>query len=131
MSLLGVILYLLGDQQFIFAAAASGAISSAISMGAGEFMSDSDNGLFPSLVMGAATGIGAILPAVPFLFARGPLALTLMALICLAIGTVVGWMRARTCVKHTWQQELFGTYAIFAGIALVVLVCGMFFPSPA
>jgi VIT1/CCC1 family predicted Fe2+/Mn2+ transporter len=130
MSLLGVILYLLHDQSLIFPAALSGAISSAMSMAGGEYMSDSDNGLVPSLIMGLATGLGGILPALPFAFARGAGALVLMGAICVLIGLVVGLMRARTCVKHTFRQEVFGTFALLGGIFAVVLACALIFPSP-
>jgi VIT1/CCC1 family predicted Fe2+/Mn2+ transporter len=130
MSLIGVTLYLLGDQRIIFWAALSGAISSAVSMGAGEFMSDSDNGLWPSVVMGACTGLGGLVPAIPFLFTHGTLALVLMGVICLLIGTAVGVMRARTCKRHTFRQELLGTYFIFLVIFGVVIGCAMGFPSP-
>ena len=53
-SLLGVVIYLLATHpSLIFPAAASGAVSSAISMAGGAFLSDSGNGLAASGVMGA------------------------------------------------------------------------------
>ena len=65
-SLLGVIVYLLiTHPALIFPAALSGAVSSALSMGAGEWLSDSENGFAASLVMGAATLTGALLPCAP------------------------------------------------------------------
>jgi len=73
MSLLGVVLYLMGHQSIIFPAALCGGISSALSMAGGEWLSDSENGLGASCVMGAATGLGAILPAVPYALWKGPL----------------------------------------------------------
>jgi VIT1/CCC1 family predicted Fe2+/Mn2+ transporter len=130
MSLLGVLLYLLGHQELIFYTALGGAIGSALSMAGGEYMSDSDNGLFPSIVMGLATGIGGIVPALPFAFFRGTWALVLMGAICVLIGLVVGVMRARTCKKHSFQEEIAGTFLILGAIFAVVITCAMVFPSP-
>lgn len=130
MTLVGVILYLLGDQHIIFAAALSGAISGALSMAGNEYLSDSENGLWPSLVMGLATAAGGVLPALPFLFWRGATALILMAAICLCIGVVVGWMRGKTCLKHTRLEEILGTLAIFGLIFALVIAVALGLPAP-
>ena len=130
MSIVGVVLYLLGDQHIIFAAALAGSISAALSMAGNEYLSDSDNGLFPSMVMGAATAAGGLLPALPFLFTHGALALALMGVTCLVIGVVVGVMRAQSCEKHTFWAELGGTLAIFAVIFGAVLAVSVGLPSP-
>jgi VIT1/CCC1 family predicted Fe2+/Mn2+ transporter len=131
MSLIGELLYVLGDARLIVPVAISGAISNALSMGGNEYLSDSDNGLMPSVVMGGATAAGAFLPALPFLFFHGATALFLMALVALAVGIVIGWMRGRTCEKHTMPEEMAGTLAIFAAIALIVLGVSAAMPSPA
>jgi VIT1/CCC1 family predicted Fe2+/Mn2+ transporter len=130
MSIVGVVLYLLGDSKIIFAAALSGAISAALSMAGNEYLSDSDNGLWPSLVMGGATAAGGLLPALPFLFAHGALALVLMGVICLVIGVVVGVMRAGQCEKHTFWEELGGTLLIFVVIFAAVLAVSLGLPAP-
>lgn len=129
MSIVGVVLYLLGDQHLIFPAALSGAISAALSMAGNEYLSDSDNGLWPSAVMGAATAAGGLAPAVPFLFATGAAALAWMGAVCLLIGIVVGILRARACTRHTFWQELGGTLAIFALIFGAVLAASLALPS--
>lgn len=129
MSLLGVVLYLLGHQALIFPAAVAGAISSALSMAGGEFLSDSDSGLGASAVMGLATGLGALLPALPFAFTRGPAALAVMITTCVLIGALVGAMRARNCERHTFWQEMAGTLAVLALVFGVVTACTLLLPG--
>ena len=60
MSIVGVILYLLGDPRVIFATVLAGSISAALSMAGNDYLSDSDDGLLPSAVMGLATFAGGI-----------------------------------------------------------------------
>jgi VIT1/CCC1 family predicted Fe2+/Mn2+ transporter len=130
MSVIGVILYLLGDQRIIFAAALSGALSAALSMAGSEYLSDSDNGLLPSAVMGLATAAGGVIPAVPFLFMRGAPALALMGVLCLAVGVTVGVMRARQSRRHSVTAELAGTLAVFGLIFAAVLAVAVGLPAP-
>lgn len=128
--MLGVLLYLLHHQNLIFPAALMGGISAAVSMAGGEWLSDSDNGLGASAVMGLATGAGAILPAIPFALARGPLALTATVCICLLIGIVVGVMRGQAGARHSKVFEMAVTLGLLAVIFGVVLVCSVLVPNP-
>jgi VIT1/CCC1 family predicted Fe2+/Mn2+ transporter len=130
MTMLGVLLYLLHDQKLIFPAALMGGISAAVSMAGGEWMSDSDNGFGAAAVMGLATGLGAIAPAVPFLFVRGPLAIGLTVAVCAVIAAVVGIMRGRASTRHALWFEVGLTYALFCVIFAVVLVCAIIVPVP-
>lgn len=131
MSLLGVILYLLHKQDLIFPAALMGGISAAVSMAGGEWMSDSENGPFPSLVMGLATGLGGILPAIPFAFAKGAVALTGMIAISVVIGVVVvGVLRSQSSETHGLAFQLGVTFLMLAGIFGIVLACALVVPSP-
>lgn len=130
MSLLGVILYLLGHQSLIFPVAISGAISNALSMAGGEFMSDSDNGLAACIVMGITTGTGAILPAIPFAFTSGPLALAVFVVTCLLIAIVVGALRIRQQSEKITVKRLLPTLALLAVIFGVVIAVSLFLPSP-
>lgn len=127
MSLLGVVLYLLGHQSLVFPAALSGAISSALSMAGGEWLSESDSGLGASLVMGAATGLGGVLPALPFAFASGRMALGFMVLISMGIGALVALMRTGRSRVRAFTE----TAAVLATIFLAVLLCGLFLPGSA
>jgi VIT1/CCC1 family predicted Fe2+/Mn2+ transporter len=121
-SLLGVIVYLLATHpSLIFPAAASGAVSSALSMGAGEWLSDSENGLAASVVMGAATLTGALLPAVPFAFGSGPAAITVSALLCAAIGYTVARLRTNRGLGLA-LSETFGLLVVILGITAALAV---------
>ena len=125
MSLLGVILYLLGHQSIIFPAALMGGISSAISMAGSEWLSDSDNGLGASCVMGGATGLGAILPALPYAVTTGPAAIAQSVCICVCIGVVVSALRPH----RGFGMAMVETFGILLAIFAVVLVLGMFLPG--
>jgi hypothetical protein len=115
-SLLGVIIFLLVTHPtLIFPTALSGAISSALSMGAGEWLSDSDNGFGASAVMAAATLCGALLPAAPFAFGTGPAAIAECAVICMCIGITVSMLRARRSLPLA-LAETFGLLLIIAGV---------------
>ena len=124
MSMLGVVLFLLGHRSLIFPAALSGGISSALSMAGGEWLSDSDNGPVASLVMGAATGLGAILPAVPYAITTGSLAVAESVVICVLIAVAVSCLRPARLPVAIAQ-----TFGILAAIFAVVLACGLILPG--
>jgi VIT1/CCC1 family predicted Fe2+/Mn2+ transporter len=127
-SLLGVVLYLLGHQALIFPAALSGGISSALSMAGGEWLSmDSGNGLAASCAIGAATGAGAILPAVPYAFITGPPAIAASIAICIVTSVAVAFMRP----GRSRPAALAETFALLGAIFLVVLACGLVLPGSA
>lgn len=127
MSMLGVILYLSGHESLVFPTALSGGISSALSMAGGEWLSDSDNGLGASCVMGLATGVGAILPAIPYAFTSGVTAITCSVAICVLIAAVVALMRPMRSRALAFAE----TYAVLVAIFLLVLACGLFLPGSA
>jgi len=127
MSMLGVVLYLMGHQSLIFPAALSGGISSALSMAGGEWLSDSENGLGASCVMGGATGLGAILPALPYAFWTGPGAVGQSVVVCVLIGVVVSLLRPNRGLGMA-LAETFGILLVIFG---VVLACGLFLPGAA
>lgn len=121
-SLLGVIIFLLVTHPaLIFPTALSGAISSALSMGAGEWLSDSDNGFGASGVMAVATLTGALLPAVPFAFSTGPTAVAECAIICVCIGIAVAMLRA----KRSLPLALTETFGLLLIIAAVTAGCAI------
>jgi hypothetical protein len=126
-SLLGVILYLLGHQHLIFPAALSGAISSALSMGAGEWLSDNDCGLGAAGVMAASTFAGALAPAVPFAFFTGPPAIAASVTIAVCIGIAVAFMRT----GRSRPRALLETLGLLAVIFGVCLALGLVLPGSA
>ena len=127
MSLLGVVLYLLGHQNLIFPAALSGGISSALSMAGGEWLSDSENGLAASCVMGGATGLGAILPALPYAVVTGPAAVASSIVICVLIGFTVSVLRPNRGLGMAMVE----TFGVLLAIFAAVLLCGLILPGGA
>lgn len=125
-SLLGVVVYLLiNHPSLILPAALAGAISSALSMGAGEWLSDSENGFSASLMMAVATFTGAILPAVPFAFGHGPAEVADSAVIVALIGIAVAAMRP----QRGLGLAMFETFGLLVVILLVTWGCAVAFPS--
>lgn len=121
-SLLGVIVYLLVTHPaLIFPAALSGAVSSALSMGAGEWLSDSDSGWAASLVMAGATLTGALLPAVPFAFGTGRLAVAESVVLCAGIGVTVAALRHNRGFGVA-LLETFGLLIVILAITAVLAV---------
>lgn len=125
-SLLGVIVYLLLTHPgWIFPAALSGAISAALSMAAGEWLSDSEDGFSAAVVMGGATLTGALLPAVPFAFTTSRVAVAVAGVIVALIGITVAAMRPR----RGFGLALIETFGLLVVILLVTIVCTVVFPS--
>jgi VIT1/CCC1 family predicted Fe2+/Mn2+ transporter len=115
--LLGVTIFLLLSRpSLIFETALSGALSAALSMAAGWWLSDDNrDGLAGSSVMGIATLAGALLPALPFAFSTGPAAIAECAIICLCIGITVAMLRAKRSLPLA-LCETFGLLLIIAGV---------------
>jgi len=125
-SLLGVILYLLlTHPALIFPAAASGAVSAAVSMGGGEWLSGSGNGLPAAGVMAAATFTGAVLPAVPFAFGTGPAVIAASAALCAAICVTVAFLQP----GRGRGPALAETFGLLLAVAAVVLLCSLVLPG--
>lgn len=128
-SLIGVTIYLLLSHHpaLIFPVAVSGAISSAVSMGGGEWLSDSLNGLTASTVMAIATFTGAILPAVPFAFLTGPAAVAECGIICVCIAVAVSALRP----ERSLPLALAETLGILIVVVAVVVACSLILPGGA
>jgi len=125
-SLIGVVIYLAASHpSLIFPAAVSGALTSAVSMGGGEFLSDSELGLAASVVMAAATFAGALAPAIPFAFGHGPAAVSGCAVICAAVIAVVAALRP----NRGRGLALAETAGLFAAAVLVAVACARLLPG--
>jgi VIT1/CCC1 family predicted Fe2+/Mn2+ transporter len=125
-SLIGVVVYLAATHPaLIFPAAVSGALTSAVSMGGGEFLSDSDLGLAASLVMALATFTGALAPAIPFAFGHGTAAIAGCVAICAAVILVVARLRP----NRGRGLALAETAGLFAAAVIVALACARLLPG--
>lgn len=124
-SLLGVVLYLSHTPELVLPAAASGGISSAVSMAGFKWLSDSEEGLLTSCWLGAATGIGAVCPAIPYEFISGPAALMCSMFICAIIGAAIAIMHRG---RSRWLS-LVQTFSVLILAFAVVITCSLVLPG--
>lgn len=120
-SLLGVLIPLIGYAHILVFTTCFGlAVSSAISMGLGEYLSSSDKEkrTKKSVYMGIFTGIGCFLPALPFLFTGGLLAMGISLAIYILLTFVVAFMKSG---ELGWKSALVQTFLV-SGIAVVLVV---------
>jgi VIT1/CCC1 family predicted Fe2+/Mn2+ transporter len=118
MSILGVVFYLGDHAGLILPAAAIGGLSAALSMAAGEWLSDSAHGLGASLVMGAATGVGSIVPAFPYAVLRGGAAFALSAVLRATLTVAVGLLRTTPARRGARIAVTIGVLAVVYGVTL-------------
>jgi VIT1/CCC1 family predicted Fe2+/Mn2+ transporter len=126
MSILGVVMFIASrSPSLVVPVAVMGAVSASYSMGAGEFLGQrqTDWGAVP--VMAAATFAGTVLPAVPYLWCSGWVALAQSAVACLLVALAVG--RLRSWRPHRYIET---TAVIAVGITLTV-ACNLVMPGGA
>jgi VIT1/CCC1 family predicted Fe2+/Mn2+ transporter len=95
-STLGVVAGLLATNSsapHIVAGAIGIAVAATIGMGAGQYLSDGERNVRKALVMAAATLIGSVLPAIPFLFGTSTACVLASVGITLAAAAVIGHFR--------------------------------------
>jgi VIT1/CCC1 family predicted Fe2+/Mn2+ transporter len=131
-SLLGVVIPLLNHQHILVFITCFGlAVSSAISMGLGEYLS-SDRELPTwirskrSLYMGIFTGVGCFLPVIPYAFTGGALAMSLSISIYLLLTLSVSWMKS---AELGWKTSLIQTFLVSFIAIVVVVVATLGLPS--
>jgi hypothetical protein len=126
-SLLGTVWYLSGHPAFVLPAAMSGGVTSAVSMAGFDAVSDSGRPVSESCLLGAATGTGCVLPAIPYELFRGPAAVAGSVAVCVTLAVVIALIRPSRS-KFISLAEVFGVVAVaFAA----VIVCGLFLPGGA
>ena len=122
--LLGVVLYLMGHEYHLPRRPLRGHLQRAV-MAGGEWLTDSENGLRDSCVMGAPTGPGAILPALPYAFER-PRAVAESVWICVSSAS-----GGRPEAEQGLRDGARGDVRYPAVIFRVVLACGLVLPGAA
>jgi hypothetical protein len=126
MSILGPVMFFASrDPRYVFPVAFMGAVSASASMAAGQQMSEDRQSPWAPVMMGAATFAGSVLPAAPFLFARGLTAICCSAAVCVAVALGVGHLRS-------WRRHRYAeTLAILALVAGVTATCNLLIPGGA
>jgi VIT1/CCC1 family predicted Fe2+/Mn2+ transporter len=112
-STLGVIAGLLAtgaSANKILAAAIGIAVAATIGMGAGQYLSDGQRNLRLAIVMGLATLVGSVLPAIPFIFGASKACILASIVITLAAAGVIGHYRGYLV-----------TYSILAVVSIVTV----------
>ena len=117
---LGVILSLLHEPRLILTAAAGVAAAEMVGMAAGEWQSKSDNGLAASVVVGATSGFGAVLPAIPYAIVPAAAARWCSVLVLLAVTAAIAFLRSDTRGRSRAFAESFGILAVVAAVVYLV-----------
>lgn len=131
-SLLGVLIPLLASTHMLLFVTCLGlSVSSAISMGLGEYLS-SDKTLSKrsrmrsSIYMGIFTGIGCFLPVIPYIFIGGTIALVLFILIYVLLTLVVAAMKSKDL---GWRNALVQTFLVSLAAVVVVVAATIGLPN--
>lgn len=126
---LGVVLGLAAHPSLVFPGAVGVGAAEAVGMAAGEWQSASGSGFAAAVVIGAATGLATIIPALPYAaglpgwYARG-----WSAALVLLITAGIAWSRRGDRGIRRAAAESFG---ILAAVAVVVGVAVHFTPAGA
>jgi VIT1/CCC1 family predicted Fe2+/Mn2+ transporter len=82
-----------GNAKAVIVASVALAVGAAVSMAAGQWLSDTKRSLRRALVMGLATLLGSILPAVPFFAVSGFLAWVCCGVVTVALASLIAEVR--------------------------------------
>jgi VIT1/CCC1 family predicted Fe2+/Mn2+ transporter len=125
MSILGVVFYASGHLSLVVPVALSGGLCAAVSMAAGQWLSESETGPAAAAAMGLATLTGSVLPALPYLFLHGIVAPVVAVCLLAVVAYVVGRLRPHR--NHAVAE----TFAVLAVVLAVSVVCALLLPGGA
>lgn len=110
-TVLGVVFTLAGDPHATVLTGVGLAAAGTVSMGGGEWLSDSEHGFWSSLVIGLTTGAGTMVPVLPYCVASGAAAALWSAVLCLLVAAGISAARA---VGRGWRKAAVETYGVLA-----------------
>ena len=122
-TVLGVLFALAGHPHQLVAASVGLAVSGAVSMGGGEWLSDSEHGLGAAVVIGATTGVGTLVPVAPYAVWRGAVAAVCSAVLCLAVAGLIAWLKTTGAAGLSARRAAVRTYGLLFTAGLATLVC--------
>lgn len=125
---IGVIISLLATQRQIFTGGVGVGLAETVGMAAAEWQSDSENGLGPSLVIGATAGGAAIVPTVPYAVGSGTAALVTSTAV---LALIVGAISFARIEKRGTMRAFIESFAIALVAAAVVLLGHLAVPGGA
>lgn len=127
LSILGVVFSLRAHPELVPWSAAVGGIGAGLSMALGQYLSDdNDDGVPACLMLGGATTVGTVLPALPYLGLRGASAMWATGAICLVLACVVATLRAGGD-----RRRGFLALGLLGGVFGVTLACALAAPGGA
>lgn len=122
-SVVGVLLTLTGHPEQIIPASLGLAVAGGVGMAAGSWLSaDSDAGPVEALVIGSATAVGTLLPALPYTVVAGMLAIACSAVILVLLGAAITLVRAR---DRSLRRAAAETYGVLAAVCAAVALCAV------
>ena len=122
-SVVGVLLTLTSHPAQILPAALGLAAAGGVGMAAGSWLSqDTDTGPLESTVIGAATAVGTMLPALPYTALGGMAAIVCSAVILVLLGAGITTVRAR---DRPLKRAAAETYGVLAAVCAAVAVCAV------
>lgn len=123
---LGVLFSLTGHAALILPTAFGVGLAEGIGMAAGQWLSESDDGFGASLVIGGATFLGTILPALPYLVLPARWAMVASVGVLAVLAGVITVMRAG---ERGLRRALLETYGVVIVVAVAVAVVEHFTPG--
>jgi len=117
---LGLIVSLSGQPHAVVKAALGAGIAEFVGMAAGAWLSDGSGGIWPPLANGGAAFGACLIPALPYLFLAGSVALSASLVLVVAVAAVIAWLRPEKGVLAVVQ-----TYGILAAAALLCFAASL------
>jgi FtsH-binding integral membrane protein len=105
-------------RRVVLAAVIGLLIAEGLGMAASQFLSDPKRNLRQATIMGVATSITIVVPAVPWIFASGDAAAVISCAIALAFAGLIS--RVRPGGWSTWIQ----TYGVLIGVGAIATIAG-------
>jgi hypothetical protein len=93
-------------------------IAEGLGMAASQFLSDPKRNLRQAMIMGAATSVTIVVPAVPWIVTSGNTAAVISCVIALTFAGLIA--RARPGGWSTWLQ----TYGVLIGVGVIAAIAG-------
>jgi hypothetical protein len=105
------------------------AATAGTSMATGSYLSK--EGRLKSFILGCATSVGTVLPALPYTLWSGRAALLGVAVVLLLLGAVISVVRTLMPVEDGKEREKLGraaveTYTVLILVCGIVALCGLF-----
>lgn len=117
----GVLMSLHNHPAAILLAAIGLAVAEVIGMGCGEWLSDNSS-LARPVAIGLASGVGAMIPAIPYLFLTGVPAVALALALVAVVAAGITWARHEPGIS--WLRVIVETYGVLTAVLAATTIIG-------